>query len=67
MAAHSRGYQLEKPYTALYRGLPIRVTDSHVVYHGDGSEGLACDYYVDHQNQALHFVSLYRVKAPKTE
>ncbi len=67
MAAHSQSYELEKPYTALYRGLPIRVTDSHVVYHGDGSEGLACDYYVDHQNQALHFVSLYRVKAPKTE
>jgi len=67
MAAHSRGYPLEKPYTALYRGLPIRVTYSHVVFHGDGSEGLACDYYLDHQNQALHFVSLYRVKAPKTE
>lgn len=67
MSAHARAYQLEKPYTALYRGLPIRMMDSYVVYHGDGSEGLACDYYVDHQNQALHFVSLYRVKAPKTE
>jgi len=62
-----KAHQLEKPYTALYRGLPIRVTDSHVVYHGDGSEGLACDYYLDQQNQALHFVSLYRVKAPKMD
>lgn len=67
MTAHSRGYPLEKPYTALYRGLPIRVTDSHVVIHGDGSESLACDYYLDQQNQALHFVSLYRVKAPKVD
>jgi hypothetical protein len=66
-AAKSKAYKLEKPYTTLYRGLPIRVMDSYVVFHGDGSEGLACDYYVDHQNQALHFVSLYRVKAPKTE
>lgn len=66
-ASYAKSYKLEKPYTALYRGMPIRVIDSYAVFHGDGSEGLACDYYVDHQNQALHFVSLYRVKAPKTE
>jgi hypothetical protein len=56
---------LEKPYTALYRGLPIRVTESMEVAHQDGTEGLAADYYVDRQNQALHFVALYRVPAPK--
>ena len=56
---------LEKPYTALYRGLPIRVTESMEVGHQDGTEGLAADYYVDRQNQALHFVALYRVPAPK--
>jgi hypothetical protein len=61
-ATFAKAHKLEKPYTALYRGLPIRVTDSYVVSHGDGSEALACDYYVDHQNQALHFVSLYRAK-----
>ena len=55
-----RAVSLAKPYTALYRGLPIRVTESMVVGHADDSEGLAADYYVDHQNQALHFVSLYR-------
>ena len=60
--AAGKAHQLEKPYTALYRGLPIRVTDSFVIQHPDLAEGLACDYYVDHQNQALHFVSLYRVK-----
>lgn len=60
-----KAYKLAKPYTAVYRGLPIRVIDSYVVSHGDDSEGLACDYHVDHQNQALHFVSLYRVKANK--
>ncbi|NBY35953.1 MAG: hypothetical protein EBQ59_00645 [Verrucomicrobia bacterium] len=56
---------LEKPYTALYRGLPIRVTESMEVAHQDGTEGLAADYYVDRQNQALHFVALYRVPAKK--
>ena len=60
--AAGKAHQLEKPYTALYRGLPIRVTDSFVIQHPDLAEGLACDYYIDHQNQALHFVSLYRVK-----
>ena len=60
----SRIVKLEKPYTAIFRGLPIRVTDSIEVGHADDSEGLAADYYLDHQNQALHFVSLYRVPAP---
>ena len=60
-----RAVSLAKPYTALYRGLPIRVTESMVVGHADDSEGLAADYYVDHQNQALHFVALYRVPARK--
>ena len=57
--------KLAKPYTAIFRGLPIRVTDSIEVGHADDTEGLAADYYVDHQNQALHFESLYRVPAPK--
>ena len=56
---------LEKPYTALYRGLPIRVTESMEVGHQDCTEGLTADYYVDRQNQALHFVALYRVPAKK--
>jgi len=56
---------LEKPYTALYRGLPIRVTESMEVALQDGTEGLAADYYVDRQNQALHFMALYRVPAKK--
>ena len=56
--------KLEKPYTAIFRGLPIRVTESIEVGHADDSEGLAADYYIDHQNQELHFVALYRVPAP---
>ena len=56
---------LEKPYTTIYRGLPVRVTESMEVAHQDGTEGLAADYYVDRQNQALHFVALYRVPARK--
>jgi hypothetical protein len=56
--------KLEKPYTAIFRGLPIRVTESIEVGHTDESEGLAADYYIDHQNQELHFVALYRVPAP---
>ena len=56
--------KLAKPYTTVYRGLPIRVTESIEVGHADESEGLAADYYVDHQNQELHFVSLYRVPVP---
>ena len=56
--------KLEKPYTAIFRGLPIRVTESIEVGHADDSEGLAADYYLDHQNQALHFVALYRVPVP---
>ena len=56
---------LEKPYTTIYRGLPVRVTESMEVAHQDGTEGLAADYYVDCQNQALHFVALYRVPARK--
>jgi len=56
---------LEKPYTALYRGLPIRVTESMEVGHQDCTEGLTADYYDDRQNQALHFVALYRVPAKK--
>ena len=60
----SRIVKLEKPYTAIFRGLPIRVTESIEVGHADDSEGLAADYYIDHQNQELHFVSLYRVPAP---
>jgi hypothetical protein len=56
---------LAKPYTAVFRGLPIRVTESMEVAHKDGTEGLAADYYVDRQNQALHFVALYRVPARK--
>ena len=57
--------KLAKPYTAIFRGLPIRVTESIEVSHDDDTEGLAADYYVDHQNQALHFESLYRVPAVK--
>ena len=60
----SRIVKLEKPYTAIFRGLPIRVTESIEVGHADDSEGLAADYYLDHQNQALHFVALYRVPVP---
>jgi hypothetical protein len=56
---------LDKPYTALYRGLPIRVTDCIEVCRADDNEGLAADFYIDQQNQALHFVALYRVPAPK--
>lgn len=61
----SKIVKLAKPYTAVFRGLPIRVTDSIEVGHTDESEGLAADYYLDHQNQELHFVALYRVPAPK--
>ena len=57
--------KLAKPYTAIFRGLPIRVTESIEVSHDDDTEGLAADYYVYHQNQALHFESLYRVPAVK--
>lgn len=60
----SRIVKLEKPYTTVFRGLPIRVADSIEVGHADDSEGLAADYYLDHQNQELHFVALYRVPAP---
>ena len=56
---------LDKPYTALYRGLPIRVTECMQVRRADDAEGLAADYYIDQQNQALHFVALYRVPARK--
>jgi hypothetical protein len=57
---------LEKPYTALYRGLPVRVTESMMARRADDSEGLAADFYIDRQNQALHFVALYRVPARKS-
>ncbi len=60
----SKIVKLAKPYTTVFRGLPIRVTESIEVGHADESEGLAADYYLDHQNQELHFVSLYRVPAP---
>ena len=60
----SKIVKLAKPYTTVFRGLPIRVTESIEVGHTDESEGLAADYYLDHQNQELHFVSLYRVPAP---
>jgi len=56
---------LDKPYTAIYRGLPIRVTECMEVCRADDSEGLAADFYIDRQNQALHFVALYRVPAKK--
>jgi len=52
---------LEKPYTALYRGLPVRVTECMQVHRTEDTEGLCADFFVDFQNQALHFVSLYRV------
>jgi hypothetical protein len=56
---------LDKPYTAIYRGLPIRVTECTEVCRADDAEGLAADFYIDRQNQALHFVALYRVAARK--
>lgn len=56
---------LDKPYTAIYRGLPIRVTECMEVGRADDSEGLAADFYIDRQNQALHFVALYRVATKK--
>jgi hypothetical protein len=56
---------LDKPYTAIYRGLPIRVTECTEVCRADDSEGLAADFYIDRQNQAVHFVALYRVPARK--
>ncbi len=56
---------LEKPYTTLYRGLPVRVCDRMEVSHSDEAEGLAADYYIDIANQAIHFVALYRVPARK--
>jgi hypothetical protein len=56
---------LDKPYTAIYRGLPIRVTECMEVCRADDSEGLAADFYIDRQNQALHFVALYRVATRK--
>jgi hypothetical protein len=56
---------LDKPYTALYRGLPIRVTECVEACRADDTEGLAADFYIDRQNQALHFVALYRVPAKK--
>ena len=61
----SKACTLEKPYTALYRGLPIRVMESMEVGRADDAEGLAADYYIDRQNQAVHFVALYRVPARK--
>jgi hypothetical protein len=56
---------LDKPYTAIYRGLPIRVTEYIEACREDDTEGLAADFYIDLQNQALHFVALYRVPARK--
>jgi hypothetical protein len=56
---------LDKPYTAVYRGLPIRVTECMEVCRADDAEGLAADFYIDRQNQAVHFVALYRVPAKK--
>jgi hypothetical protein len=56
---------LDKPYTAIYHGLPIRVTECMEVCRADDSEGLAADFYIDRQNQALHFVALYRVATRK--
>jgi hypothetical protein len=39
--------------------------ESMEVGRADDAEGLAADYYIDRQNQALHFVALYRVPARK--
>jgi len=59
--------KLDKAYTTLYRGLPVRVTETTIVTIGEDEEALACDFYLDPTNRQVHFVALYRVKAPKTE
>jgi hypothetical protein len=58
---------LDKAYTTLYRGLPVRVTETTIVTIGDDEEALACDFYLDHTNRQVHFVALYRVAAPKMD
>ena len=59
--------KLDKAYTTLYRGLPVRVTETTIVTIGEDEEALACDFYLDPTNRQVHFVALYRVKAPKKE
>jgi hypothetical protein len=61
-ALHSRFATLTNPYPSLVRGLPVRVTQSALVWREDDTEALACDFFFDHANRELHFAALYREK-----
>ncbi len=60
-----RACELDLPYFAVYRGLPVRVCHTAIGWREGMTEALACDFHMDLHTPSILYAALRRVPIPK--
>lgn len=60
-----RVFELDLPYFAVYRGLPVRVGHTAIGWREGMTEALACDFHMDIYTPSILYAALRRVPVPK--
>ncbi len=60
-----RACELDLPYFAVYRGLPVRVCHTAIGWREGMTEALACDFHMDLHTPSILYATLRRVPVPK--
>ncbi len=62
---HVRVFDLDLPYFAVHRGLPVRVGHTAIGWREGMTEALACDFHMDLHGGTILYAALRRVPVPK--
>lgn len=62
---HVRVFDLDLPYFAVHRGLPVRVGHTAIGWREGMTEALACDFHMDLHGGTILYAALRRVPIPK--
>ncbi len=60
-----RSFELDPPYFAMHRGLPVRVNQTMIGWRDGMTEALACDFHLDLPGRTILYAALRRVPVPK--
>lgn len=60
-----RKFDLDPPYFAVHRGLPVRVNQTMIGWRDGMTEALACDFHLDLPGRTILYAALRRVPVPK--
>jgi len=60
-----RAFELDPPYFAMHRGLPVRVNQTMIGWRDGMTEALACDFHLDLPGRTILYAALRRVPVPK--